>query len=280
VVFNPTSGFGLSLGTNPAVFLFATLDGRIAGWNPFVNPTSGLTLVAATDGAVYTGLALGNTGAGNFLYAANSANAKIDIYGASFAQTTLAGSFLDPNLPLGFTPYNIQNLGGTLYVAYENPVAGGGIVDAFDLNGSLIRRISANGAGGPLDHPWGMALAPAGFGAFGGALLIGNEGDGRISAFDPLTGAFLGQLQDELGNPISNPGLWGLTFGNGGNAGDPGILYFVAGIAGEQEGLLGSIRALAPVPEPSSFLLWGAGLAAIAGRRMLRPRLKSPGNAT
>jgi uncharacterized protein (TIGR03118 family) len=272
MVFNPTSDFRLAPGPDPSIFLFATLDGRLAGWNPAVNPAGAVITAAATDGAVYTGLALGSTSAGNFLYAADAANGKIDVYDAAFGVVTLSGSFTDPTLPAGFTPYNIQNLGGTLYVTYENEIAGGGIVDAFDLNGNLIRRVSANGAGGPLDDPWGLALAPAGFGDFGGALLVGNEGDGRISAFDPLSGDFLGQLADGLGDPIANPGLWGLTFGNGGVGGDPEVLYFVAGIRDEAEGLFGSIRSIgaAAVPEPSSLLLLGIGIVAMLrshGRR-------------
>ncbi len=258
-VFNPTSDFQVTSGS-PALFLFANLDGTISGWHPAVNPTAAVVVVnqQATD-AVFTGLALGNNGSANFLYAANSANAQIDVYDGNFALTSLAGSFTDPGLPAGFTPYNIQNLEGTLYVTYENELTGGGIVDAFDLNGNFLRRVSANGDGGPLDDPWGLALTPASFGPFGNALLVGNEGDGHISAFNPLTGQFLGQLLDINGNPIANTGLWGLTFGNGGLGGDPDVLYFAAGIENEREGLFGSIRPVAAVPEPSTALLFSMG---------------------
>jgi len=271
VVFNPTTGFELDPGRR-AVFLFATLDGRIAGWNPAVNPTSAIVKVLAAD-ASYTGLALGNNGAGDFLYAANSPAGRIDVFDASFAPVTLGGSFTDPNLPAGFAPYNVQNIGGTLYVTYENETSGGGVVDAFDLNGSLLRRVSSNGDGGPLDSPWGLALAPASFGPFGSALLVGNEEDGRISAFDPLTGQFLGQLRDAQGDPIANSGLWGLIFGNGGNGGDPSVLYFAAGIEEEDQGLFGSIRVVdvAAVPEPSAGSLFGLGaLALMTGLRRRR----------
>lgn len=261
-VFNPTSDFQLVPGLK-ASFLFASLDGTISGWNPAVNPNSAVISAAATDGAVYTGLTLGNNGSENFLYAADSANGKIDVYAANFSPTSLAGSFTDPVLPSGFTPHNVQQLGGTLYVTYENEATGGGILDAFDLNGHFLQRLSANGAGGALDAPWGLTLAPAGFGSFGGALLVGNEGDGHISAFDPVTGQFLGQLLDAQGNPIANPGLWGLTFGNGGSGGDPSVLYFTAGIANEQEGLFGSIRPVAAIPEPYSAFACGLGLLAM-----------------
>ncbi len=258
-VFNPTSFFELQPGA-PAIFIFATLEGTIAGWNPAAG-TLASTQVIET-GSVFTGLALGNNGSGNFLYAADSASNQIRVYNGSFSLTSLAGSFTDPNLPAGFTPYNIQNLEGTLYVTYENETAGGGIVDAFDLNGNFVRRISANGDGGPLDDPWGIALTPPSFGPFDGALLIGNEGDGHISAFDPLTGQFLGQFLDAQGNPIANTGLWGLTFGNGGLGGDPDVLYFTAGIENESQGLFGALRP-ATVPEPSTALLFGLGALAM-----------------
>jgi uncharacterized protein (TIGR03118 family) len=263
-VFNSTPDFNLSTG-GKAIFLFATLDGNIAGWNSTLGTTA-QTPVLGT-GAVYTGLALANNGSGNFLYAANNAGSSIQVFNGAFAPATLAGSFTDPGLPSGFTPYNIQNLGGTLYVTYENEAEGGGVVDAFDANGNFLRRISANSAGGPLEAPWGLAIAPAGFGEFGGALLVGNEDDGRISAFDPTTGAFLGQLLDENGQPIANTGLWGLTFGNGVTGGDMDTLYFAAGINEEVNGLFGSIRPLAAVPElPSLALLGMSGISLLAWR--------------
>ncbi|MFO0893065.1 MAG: TIGR03118 family protein [Isosphaeraceae bacterium] len=249
-VFNGTGSatdFLLSNG-NAARFLFANLNGTISGWNG----GAAAQIVASATSAIYTGLAIGSNGSGNFLYAANSAANTIDVFNGTFAQTSLSGSFVDPNLPAGFTVYNIQRFGSSLYVTYENEATGGGVINEFDLNGNFIRRISSNGDGGPLDSPWGMAIAPSGFGTFAGKLLVGNEDDGRISAFDLTTGDFVGQLLDESGNPISNTGLWGLAFGNGGNGGDPNTLYFAAGINGERNGLFGAITF---VPEPSSMAL-------------------------
>lgn len=252
-VFNGTTDFALSSG-GKAIFLFANLDGSISGWN---GAQGTIAQIHANPSAAtsYTGLALGNNGAGNFLYAADNLNGKVDVYNGTFGKTSLAGSFIDPSLPSGFSAFNVQNLGGTLYVTFEHGTLGGGGVDAFDLNGNFLRRISANGAGGPLESPWGVALAPAGFGAFAGKLLVGNEDDGRISAFDSLTGAFAGQILDSQGNAIANTGLWGLKFGNGGNGGDPNALYFAAGINGETDGLFGVIT----VPEPGSMTLAGLG---------------------
>ncbi len=267
-VFNNTGTFQLNNAVN-ATFLFAGLDGTISGWNGAAGTTA-IVAAAATDGAVYTGLAIGKTGAASRLYAADAANNKIDVYDPAFQK--LSTSFVDPSLPAGFTVYNIQNLDGTLYVTYENETTGGGVVNAFDLDGNFLRRVSSNAAGGPLDGPWGLAFAPVGFGVFGGALLVGNEEDGHISAFNALTGQFLGQLLDASAQPIANLGLWGLKFGNGGNGGDPNLLYFAAGINNEQEGLFGSIAASPAVPEPMTSLLIGTGFAGLAARRYRRRR--------
>lgn len=247
-VFNSTPDFSLSVG-GKALFMFATLNGNIAGWNAGLGTTAEVR-VTTTD-AVYTGLALGNNGAGNFLYAVN-AEGGVDVFDSAFTATTLAGSFVDPGLPAGFTPYNVANTGGTLYVTYENETSGGGVIDKFDFNGNFVGRFTDNPDGGPLDSPWGVALAPATFGIFGGALLVGNEGDGHISAFDATTGTSLGQLRKPDGTPVANTGQWGLAFGNGGVGFDPSSLYFAAGINEQVNGLFGR---LTPVPEPGSWLL-------------------------
>jgi uncharacterized protein (TIGR03118 family) len=265
-VFNGTSDFVISTAggqSGPARSITAHLDGVITGWNPNVpGPGSNQAFVAASvPGAVYTGLAIGASSTGsNFLYAANQATGKIDVFDKNFQLTTLGpgGNFEDPNLPPGspFKAFNIQNLKGTLYVTYDKVVTSGGvvtdrehdgIVDAFDSDGHFLRRVVTGG----LNAPWGLALAPDNFGAFSDALLVGNFGlgDGKINVYDPNTGQFLGNLTDANGNPIALEGLWGLTFGNGASGGDPNALYFAAGLNrtgansfGAADGLFGSIR--------------------------------------
>jgi uncharacterized protein (TIGR03118 family) len=259
---NSSTGFVLANG-KAASFIFATQDGTISAWNTGTLSTAMVDNSAA--GAVYTGLAI--NAAGPTLYAANFNSGKIDVFGTSFQATTVAGGFADPNLPAGYAPYNIWNLGGKLYVTYalQNaaknasvPGAGNGIVDVFDTNGNLLQRIASNG---PLNAPWGVAIAPAGFGAFGGALLVGNFADGAINAFNLTTGASLGALQTQSGTPIAIPGLWALIFGNGKSGGDPNTLYFSAGIQSEAHGLLGSI---APPSNISSLSNGASGLTAAA----------------
>ena len=270
-VFNNTTDFALSTG-GKALFLFANLDGSISGWNGAQGTTAQISVVPSAP-TIYTGLALGNNGAGNFLYAADVRNGRIDAFNGTFVKTSLAGSFTDAALPSGFVPYNVQNIGGTLFVTYENRALGGGVVDAFDLSGNFLRRIAANGALGTLQSPWGLAIAPAGFGTFAGKLLVGNKDDGHISAFDPLTGAFAGQILDGQGKPIANTGLWGLMFGNGGSGGDPNNLYFAAGINGETNGLFGEIT----VPEPGSMTLAGLGGALLIAFPIVKSRVRRAG---
>ena len=214
-------------------------------------------------GDIYKGLAIGNNGERDFLYAANFHHGDVDVFDSTFVPIALAGSFADPNLPSGYAPFNVQTLGGQLFVTYalqdangedDVPGPGHGFVDVFDLNGSLVRRLIT---GGQLNSPWGLAVAPAGFGPFGGDLLVGNFGDGKINAFDFATGDFHGTLSNSNGDPLVNLGLWGLQFGNGGNGGAIDTLFFTAGIPGpdgavEDHGLFGKIEA---VPEPAELLL-------------------------
>ena len=268
-VFNGTADFEVGPG-QPARFIFASLSGTVSGWNPMASPTSALVEYTAPDGAVYTGLASGNTGGNNFLYAADSLNGKIDVLNSLFDKVSPSGSFTDPDVPSGFTPYNIQNVGGDkLYVTYSIRESPGGYVAVFDLNGNLLQHFTDP----HLEEPWGVTLAPAGFGSFGGALLIGNEGDGRINAFNPTTGAFLGTLSSASG-PIENEGLWAIKFRAADSGFDPNALYFAAGINDEENGLFGTIT-LAPVPEPatvwSGMLTLGA-LAFAAWRRKQKSR--------
>jgi uncharacterized protein (TIGR03118 family) len=252
-ISNSTASFPVATG-RAASFIFATEDGTISAWNSAVDATHAIIKVDnSASGAVYKGLALATPSSGPQLYATNFNAGTIDVFDGNFAPVISAGAFLDPNIPPGFAPFNIVSFGGNLYVAYamqddekhdDVAGAGNGFVDVFDLNGSLLKRLISNAQ---LNSPWGMVMAPAAFGAFSGALLVGNFGDGTINAFDPSTGAYLGTMQDKFGNPVSLQGLWAIQLGNGGNGGDPNTLYFTAGISGggdiEDHGLFGSLSA-------------------------------------
>jgi uncharacterized protein (TIGR03118 family) len=247
----------------PARFIFADLNGTISAWAG--GATSTIKVPAA--GAVYTGLAI-NT-AQNRIYAANSAGGTINVFDGTFAPVSLPGAFTDPNLPAGFVPFNIRDIGGKLYVAYApggrpnqtSATAGMGVVDIFDENGVFQQRLVS---GSRLAAPWGMAIAPAGFGGFGGDLLVGNFSfvDSEINAFDPTSGALKGTIPIDVGAGNTPGGLWNLTFGNGVSGGDRNALYFTDGINGEADGLFGVL-----VPEPSSMAVLGTALALIAVRR-------------
>jgi len=253
-VFNSTTSFLLANG-KPASFIFATEDGTISAWNG--GTASTLEVDNSASGAVYKGLAAGSNSSGPLLYAANFNAGTIDVFDGSFKSTTVSGGFKDSTLPSGFAPFNVYNAGGKLYVAYakqdsmkhdDTAGAGNGFVDIFDTDGNLQKRLISNGA---LNSPWGMAIAPATFGPFGGALLVGNFGDGKINAYEASTGTLLGTLQDKNGNAIVIDGLWGLLFGNGKSGGDQNTLYFTAGPEDESHGLLGS---LAPPSNISGIL--------------------------
>jgi uncharacterized protein (TIGR03118 family) len=256
VAVNGTPDFVITASgrSGSSTFIYVTEDGTISGWNRNVDLTHALLKVDNSTqptpamGAVYKGVAVGSNATGNFIFAANFRAGTIEVYDKNFAKATLAGSFNDPALPAGFAPFNIQNLSGQLYVTYAKQDAkkhddvkgpGNGFVDVFDTNGNLIKRLASQGT---LNSPWGLALAPAQFGTFSGDLLVGNFGDGQINIFDPNSGTFLGQLQDDAGSPITIDGLWGLLVGNGAGGGDPNTLFFAAGIADEMHGLFGSLR--------------------------------------
>jgi len=251
--FNEGPGFVVSENgvSAPSRFLFATEDGTLSGWTEVVDPSRALLAVDNSSvGAVYKGLALATDAAGqSFLYAADFGRGTIDVFDQDFRPIARPGSFQDPNLPDGFAPFNIQNIHNLLVVTYaqqddahQDDVAGEGhgFIDVFDPGGSLLERFASGGA---LNSPWGLALAPAEFGPFGGTLLVGNNGDGRINAYDPRSGAFLGPLADDNGIPITIPELWALTFGNDHEGGAADTLFFTAGLDHEQHGLFGAIQA-------------------------------------
>jgi len=242
-------GEGASSG--PALFLFATEEGKILGWNPNADATNALVAAdRSSAGAIYKGLAI----SGNMLYAADFHNAKVDVFDGSFGLVNDPGAFVDPKLPRGFAPFGIAELGGKIFVSYakqdadrEDEIAGQGlgVVDAFNPSGTLLQRIVNRGQ---LNAPWGLAMAPAGFGAFGGDLLVGNFGDGEINAYQPeAIGTYerVGALKDVHGKPILIDGLWALAFGKGAiaNNGPTDALFFTAGPDDESHGLFGTIRA-------------------------------------
>ena len=247
-VFNGSSDFKVPSGpttTAAARFIFASQTGEIAGWNGGTQAKVAVTV----PGASFTGLAIGSVGTANYLYAADFGHHTIDVFNGQYQPTTLAGSFTDPTMPHSYAPFNVQNLGGKLYVTYaqidhqspsDESDHGSGFVDVFDTSGNLLRRVVS---GNHLKAPWGVAVAPSTFGDFSNDLLVGNFASGTIAAFDPTTGRFLGKLKGAAGKPIVIDGLWALTFGNGASGGDKSALYFSAGPDGETHGLFGSIRA-------------------------------------
>jgi uncharacterized protein (TIGR03118 family) len=271
VIFNGTTNF------NSDLFIFAGENGTISGWRGALGTTAE-TLFNGGFGAVYKGIASETTAQGTYLLAADFHNNEIHVLPGTGAPA-LIGNFRDPSLPAGYAPFNIENIGGILYVTYalqdaagmdDVAGAGNGIVDVYDPNGNFVRRLIT---GGSLDSPWGLALAPTGFGSFANDLLVGNFGDGTINAFSPITGAFLGQLDDASGNPIVNPGLWALTFGNGGNGGIASDLYFTAGSAAENHGLLGSLAPTSPTtstPEPETLTLLTVGVLGLLAFQLKR----------
>ncbi len=237
---NPTPSFSLSKTASvPAIFLFATQDGTISGWNPGVDGTHALIAAdRSKDGAVYTGLAITSDASGDFLYAAdNRPNSRIDVFDKTF---TRVNSFTDSSIPAGLAPYGIQNIGGNLWVTFaSNKPSVVGFVVEFNPAGTVLMRFS-----GPLHSPWGLAMAPANFGPFSGKLLVSNNvPDGKINAFDPASGAFLGTLRDAEGEDIVINQVWALQFGNGGNGGQPTQLFFTAGPNQYRNGLFGVITA-------------------------------------
>ena len=252
-VFNPTTGFVLTskAGTGPAFFIFDSEAGQISAWGPAADPVSAGTatgqVVATTPTAVYKGLALATGDNGTLLYASNFHDGTVDVFDSSFNPVKTAGGFADPTIPSGYAPFGIQDIHNLIYVTYalqnslmHDDVAGQGhgFIDVYTPDGFLVKRLASRGS---LNSPWGVSVAPDGFGPFSGKLLVGNFGDGRINVFDPFSGHFFGQLEDRRGQPISIDDLWGLKVGTA-STGGTHTLLFSAGINDEKDGLVGSIN--------------------------------------
>jgi uncharacterized protein (TIGR03118 family) len=256
VVFNSSSDFVVSRGGNSSasLFLFASEDGSISGWAPSVDLQHAVRVIdRSASGAVYKGLALGGDGTQHLIYATDFHNGHVDVFNAHFGKVNRPGAFQDGAVPAHFAPFGIQNVNGDIVVTYAKQDSqahdnldgpGLGFVDVFDTRGRLMRHFATRGA---LNAPWGIAQAPASFGEFGGALLVGNFGDGAINAFDPVSGKFLGALRNPAGQALHIDGLWGIAFGNGVAGQASNALYFAAGLNDEADGEYGVIQA---VPGP------------------------------
>lgn len=249
-VYNSVGRFEIAPGMS-AEFLFSTTAGTLLGWSSDVDPRIATIVVDnSATGAVYTGLAIAGVDHGALLYAPNFTTGEIDVFDDGFADVDLGDvAFVDRELPEGYAPFGVHAIDGMIYVAYakratdgeESTGAGSGFVSQFDLGGNFVARIASNGK---LNAPWGIARAPKDFGRYGGALLVGNFGDGRITAYDASSHRALGQLEDAAGKPIAIEGLWALAFGNDRRAGESDDLYFTAGPGEEMHGRFGEIAAV------------------------------------
>jgi uncharacterized protein (TIGR03118 family) len=244
-VYNGTSNFKVNGQSTP--FLFCTEDGTISGW--YGGTTAFIAVNNFSSGAVYKGLALASAAGSNYIYVANFWSGAVEVYDGNFNPHSFgSNSFVDSTIPSGYAPFNIQLIGTSqLVVTYAKqdaarhddvPGAGNGYVDIYDTQGNLQVRMAHNIY---LNAPWGAVVAPMSFTGFGGDLLIGNFGSGLITAFNPTTGTWLGNMANINYLPIQIDGLWGLTFGNGGSGGPTGTLYFTAGPFGENHGIFGSL---------------------------------------
>jgi uncharacterized protein (TIGR03118 family) len=245
-VFNPGSNFVVSNGTTsgPAIFIFVSEDGGISGWSPSVDVNNAILAVDhGAEGAIYKGFAISDSL--DRLYATDFHNGKVEVYDQNFNEIDNQSTFVDPGLPAGYAPFGIQSINGSIYVTYalqaankvdDVPGPGHGFVSVFDTDGNFIQRLISHK---PLNSPWGLALAPAGFGKASGSLLVGNFGNGRINTFDLNTGASRGPLRKANGAPIAISGLWALLFVDT-------DLYITAGPDGEAHGLFAKIQADQP----------------------------------
>ncbi len=255
ILFNGTQEFTLAAG-KPASFLFATEDGTISGWNPGVNATNAVIAVNEFEQkASFKGLTSANVNLPNYanqtlLYAADFTLGRFEVFDGAFQHVrSVEEQFNEDNdLPDGYAPFNVQNLGGNIYVAYAK--RGSGINEQDGSGLGQVRIYSAEGRfllqlehGGWLNAPWGMAIAPSDFGPYSHSILIGNFGSGLVAAFNPVSGRFQDFLRDKTGSVVTIPGLWGISPGNDGKAGNATSLYFAAGGAGEASGTLGTLTA-------------------------------------
>ena len=249
ILSNPTTAFFVPGSKLAAAFIFATEDGTISAWNPNVDATHSVIAVDnSASGAEYKGLAFGSNVDGNHIYATNFRSGTVDVFDSNFLPVVTDGKFLDPHVRSGFAPFGIQNIDGDIWVTYAKQDAekeddvggpGNGFVDVFDTDGHLLRRFADRGV---LNSPWGLARAPYGFGQFSGDILIGNQQDGRINAFD-ANGNFRGALRRPNGEVIKIDKLWALQFGGGAKS-NPEMLFFTAGPNDENNGLFGVINAV------------------------------------
>ena len=258
MVFNGGSNFVVTHGkhSGPSLFLFDTEAGQILGWNPNVPPpapsTKAFVVVdKTTEGAIFKGLAIASTPAGDRLYATDFAGAKVDVFDGDFNQIDTPGQFTDPNLPKHYAPFGIQTIGSDVFVTYGKQVPGSGdeadgrtlgFVDEYNTSGMLVARVASRGV---LNAPWGLAPAPSDFGRFSGDLLVGNFGNGKINAYTWSKGSWkrAGTLRRRSGTVIKIDGLWALEFANGGPSGATNQLFFTAGPEDESHGLFGVIQA-------------------------------------
>jgi uncharacterized protein (TIGR03118 family) len=258
-IFNPhNTAFGSNTPEfGDAIFLFATENGTVAGWNLADGTTATLPLDNSTAGAVYKGLAIANDGAGDRLYVTNFSKSKIEVYDTGFHSVSEAGPFTDPNIPAKYSPFGIFPFNGNLWVTYAIPDkartdevngAGNGFVDIFSPTGTLISNFVSRGH---LNSPWGIAQAPANFGPLSNLWLIGNFGDGKINAYDQ-NGKFVSTLNGKNGKAMVNPGLWSLNFGDGTSTRPVTELLFTAGGAKQNMGTFGRIDLVIPPDPPAA----------------------------
>ncbi len=247
-VYNSTTGFQIS--GHAATFIFCTEDGTVSGWNFSVNQTQAVIAVNNSGNAVYKGMAIGAVSGANYLYVANFYTGNVDVFDSNFASHSFgSGSFVDSQLPSGYAPFNVANIGGKIYVAYAKQDAqkhdevagqGNGYVTVFDMSGNLLLRFAHILY---LNAPWGMAVAPSmGFGGLGGDIIVGNFGSGAMVAYNPTTGKLVAPILDASGFAMRIDGLWALQFGNGGSGGPTTTLYYTAGNFGEAHGTFGTIK--------------------------------------